>query len=114
MSGMSYTCPMHPEVKQEAPGRCPLCGMALVSETEESHEVKTDESYLPLGVIVGMILAVSWVTSFDKGGPAFIATFMAGFFLVFGNVPQGSAHNGNVDGRFRNGGLSAFADLVVE
>ncbi len=24
-----YTCPMHPEVKQQAPGNCPKCGMAL-------------------------------------------------------------------------------------
>src|SRR5688572_12822615 len=24
-----YTCPMHPEVKQDKPGSCPKCGMAL-------------------------------------------------------------------------------------
>ena len=24
-----YTCPMHPEVRQSAPGSCPICGMAL-------------------------------------------------------------------------------------
>lgn len=24
-----YTCPMHPEVRQENPGSCPKCGMAL-------------------------------------------------------------------------------------
>jgi P-type Cu+ transporter len=24
-----YTCPMHPEVRQESPGSCPKCGMAL-------------------------------------------------------------------------------------
>jgi Cu+-exporting ATPase len=24
-----YTCPMHPEIRQEGPGSCPLCGMAL-------------------------------------------------------------------------------------
>ncbi len=28
-----YTCPMHPEVKQDKPGTCPKCGMKLV-ETE--------------------------------------------------------------------------------
>jgi hypothetical protein len=27
-----YTCPMHPEVKQDAPGKCPKCGMNLVPE----------------------------------------------------------------------------------
>lgn len=25
----TYTCPMHPEVRQEKPGSCPKCGMAL-------------------------------------------------------------------------------------
>lgn len=27
-----YTCPMHPEVKQKGPGKCPKCGMALVAK----------------------------------------------------------------------------------
>ena len=27
----SYTCTMHPQVKQELPGTCPVCGMVLVS-----------------------------------------------------------------------------------
>ncbi|XVJ68037.1 MAG: copper-translocating P-type ATPase [Lacibacter sp.] len=25
-----YTCPMHPQVVQDAPGKCPLCGMTLI------------------------------------------------------------------------------------
>ncbi|HRG38101.1 MAG TPA: heavy metal-binding domain-containing protein, partial [Bacteroidia bacterium] len=25
-----YTCPMHPQIVQDAPGKCPLCGMTLV------------------------------------------------------------------------------------
>ncbi|MDP9172341.1 MAG: cadmium-translocating P-type ATPase [Planctomycetota bacterium] len=28
-AGATYTCPMHPEVVQNAPGDCPKCGMAL-------------------------------------------------------------------------------------
>jgi len=27
-----YTCPMHPEVKSNQPGKCPQCGMDLVPE----------------------------------------------------------------------------------
>ena len=27
--GMIYTCPMHPQIRQAAPGSCPICGMAL-------------------------------------------------------------------------------------
>jgi len=28
-AGTRYTCPMHPEIVQDGPGSCPLCGMAL-------------------------------------------------------------------------------------
>ncbi|MDD5242050.1 MAG: heavy metal translocating P-type ATPase [Sulfuricella sp.] len=28
-SGATYTCPMHPEIRQPSPGNCPKCGMAL-------------------------------------------------------------------------------------
>jgi len=28
-AGTKYTCPMHPEIVRDAPGSCPLCGMAL-------------------------------------------------------------------------------------
>ena len=27
--GQKYTCPMHPEIIRDAPGSCPICGMAL-------------------------------------------------------------------------------------
>jgi len=27
--GTRYTCPMHPEIEQDGPGTCPICGMAL-------------------------------------------------------------------------------------
>jgi|TARA_R110002074_G_scaffold168051_2_gene329387 Cu+-exporting ATPase len=29
VSGAKYTCPMHPEIVRDAPGDCPICGMAL-------------------------------------------------------------------------------------
>lgn len=28
-AGATYTCPHHPEVKQNKPGKCPKCGMKL-------------------------------------------------------------------------------------
>ncbi len=28
-SKITYTCPMHPEIVRDAPGACPICGMAL-------------------------------------------------------------------------------------
>jgi Cu+-exporting ATPase len=39
---VQYTCPMHPEIIRDAPGPCPICGMALepVMPTDEpSHEL---------------------------------------------------------------------------
>jgi len=38
-SATVYTCPMHPEVKQNGPGSCPKCGMNLVPQKgEETSE----------------------------------------------------------------------------
>jgi P-type Cu+ transporter len=31
-AGAIWTCPMHPEIRREAPGSCPICGMALEPE----------------------------------------------------------------------------------
>ncbi|MCO5054954.1 copper-translocating P-type ATPase [Thermomonas sp.] len=28
-AGTTYTCPMHPEIRQDHPGNCPICGMTL-------------------------------------------------------------------------------------
>jgi CopA family copper-resistance protein len=28
-----YTCPMHPQIKMDKPGNCPICGMTLVKKT---------------------------------------------------------------------------------
>jgi Cu+-exporting ATPase len=42
--GAIYTCPMHPEIRQEGPGSCPICGMALepmeiTGEAPPNHEL---------------------------------------------------------------------------
>ena len=43
--GVIYTCPMHPEIRQDHPGTCPKCGMALEPEMptlddEENPELR--------------------------------------------------------------------------
>ncbi|ERJ34019.1 Copper-translocating P-type ATPase [Burkholderia sp. AU4i] len=40
MNGKLYTCPMHPEIRQDRPGQCPKCGMTLelVLPTTEEGE----------------------------------------------------------------------------
>ena len=37
MQEMTYTCPMHPEIRQEKPGMCPECGMNLVPEKQKKE-----------------------------------------------------------------------------
>lgn len=37
-----WTCPMHPEIKQQGPGNCPKCGMALEPETLMPAEEKIE------------------------------------------------------------------------
>lgn len=43
IEGASYTCPMHPEVRQDKPGNCPICGMALEPETFSAEETVNPE-----------------------------------------------------------------------
>jgi len=42
---VDYTCPMHPEIVQQGPGACPICGMALepvIATGDEPNEELTD------------------------------------------------------------------------
>ncbi|NOQ81190.1 MAG: heavy metal translocating P-type ATPase, partial [Methylophaga sp.] len=42
-SNNGYTCPMHPEVRQQGPGSCPKCGMALEPTT---HSIISTTEYI--------------------------------------------------------------------
>src|SRR5690606_18934694 len=37
-AGTIWTCPMHPEIRRDAPGPCPICGMALEPLTPTAEE----------------------------------------------------------------------------
>lgn len=43
IAGAIYTCPMHPEVRQDHPGDCPKCGMALEPELPSLDEGESPE-----------------------------------------------------------------------
>ncbi len=38
-----YTCPMHEEIKQAQPGKCPICGMTLVKKATAEQYEKMEE-----------------------------------------------------------------------
>lgn len=54
-----YICPMHPEVRQETPGVCPLCGMALEADVI-THEAPENPEYMDMHrrFIVALILTL--------------------------------------------------------
>jgi len=65
--GAIWTCPMHPQIRQEGPGTCPICGMAL-----EPEEPSLDDGPNPelvdftrrlwvAGVLAVPLLAISMV-----------------------------------------------------
>lgn len=62
--GTIYTCPMHPEIRQNVPGNCPICGMTLEPampslEEEENPELADFRRRfwrtLPLTVVVTLM-----------------------------------------------------------
>ena len=66
-TGVIYTCPMHPEVRQNHPGNCPKCGMTLEAEMPTLEEGESAELIdfkrrfywtLPLTIIVTFLAMV--------------------------------------------------------
>ncbi len=41
---VKYTCPMHPEVIQDKPGKCPKCGMELVEKKGSANKHQAHDS----------------------------------------------------------------------
>ena len=68
-AGAEYTCPMHPEIVQDHPGSCPICGMAL-----EPRTVTVDDGPNPELIDMSRRLLVSVALS----GPLVIGA-MGGF-----------------------------------
>jgi Cu+-exporting ATPase len=62
--GTLYTCPMHPQIVQEGPGFCPICGMALEPMTvsaerpEPNPELLDFTARLKIGALFTILLLV--------------------------------------------------------
>jgi Cu+-exporting ATPase len=56
---VEYTCPMHPEIRQDGPGTCPICGMALepvivTADTGPSPELRDMTRRFWAGVVLSV------------------------------------------------------------
>jgi len=58
--GSQYTCPMHPEIVRDAPGACPICGMALepMSPLAAAEEENPELAYMTLRFWTALALTV--------------------------------------------------------
>lgn len=66
--GTIYTCPMHPEVRQQGPGSCPICGMALEPDVVSADSVPNPELVdMTRRFWIGLALSVP-VIALEMGG----------------------------------------------
>jgi Cu+-exporting ATPase len=68
IEGAIYTCPMHPEIRQQGPGACPICGMALEPETVTAEAAPNEELIdMTWRFWIGLVLSVP-VVALEMGG----------------------------------------------
>jgi Cu(I)/Ag(I) efflux system membrane fusion protein len=85
-----YTCPMHPQVLQDGPGKCPVCGMDLVPVSQSSSSdnmIMLSDSQIKLANIttqkvaikpVGQNVVVNGTLSADESRTETISSRAAG------------------------------------
>jgi Cu+-exporting ATPase len=70
-AGTIFTCPMHPEVRQQGPGSCPICGMALEPEMPTANGGPNPElADMTRRFWIGFVLTVP-VVALEMGGHLF-------------------------------------------
>ena len=67
-----YTCPMHPQILQDKPGNCPICGMTL-EPVVASDEVSPELANFTRRMSISTAAAVPLITSYFVTGQAGIA-----------------------------------------
>jgi P-type Cu+ transporter len=72
-SAAEYTCPMHPEIVQDHPGNCPICGMTLESKNVETKADDSEYKNMCLRFWLGLAFSIpvfllamgSMISTFD-------------------------------------------------
>jgi Cu+-exporting ATPase len=87
--GAIYTCPMHPEVRQEGPGSCPICGMALeplapMAEPQESPELADMTRRFWIALVPTVPLVILDMAGI---GPAWVQLLLAAPVVLWSGAP---------------------------
>lgn len=61
-----YTCPMHPQVRQDAPGNCPICGMTL-SRQSATAMTRADQVHVSAAMVQNLGIRTALVTRGTQG-----------------------------------------------
>jgi len=62
-AGTIWTCPMHPEIRRDAPGACPICGMALeplMPSADEGENAERKDMTRRFVVATALSLPLLW------------------------------------------------------
>ena len=77
----TYTCPMHPEVRRQGPGDCPICGMALEPAGVPAEEDEGIFWHVKIDGTTVMIRSLFFAFIYNSLGVPVAAGFL---FPVFG------------------------------
>jgi P-type Cu+ transporter len=79
-----YTCPMHPEIVQDHPGNCPICGMALEPKNVETKADDSEYKNMRLRFWLGLAFSIpvfllamgSMISTFDHFIPTNLSRWL--------------------------------------
>jgi Cu+-exporting ATPase len=96
-SGTVYTCPMHPQIRRDHPGACPICGMALEPEMPSLDDAENPELVdfrrrfwwtLPLTVVVAALAMLgSRLHLFDMGTQSWVELVLSAPVVLWAGWP---------------------------
>ena len=94
-AGTIYTCPMHPQIRQDHPGACPICGMALeplMPTEDESNPELVDFSRrfwwtLPLSLVVFALAMVGHRLPLDAGTRTWLELALSAPVVLWAGAP---------------------------
>jgi len=122
-----YTCPMHPQIVQDGPGKCPLCGMTLIplrkSGTNGGHETHTSgiadfkkRFYIVLVLTVPIMLLSEMIQHwlnihFSFAGSKYVLFFLSSVVFFYGGWPFLNGLVGEM--RAKNPGMMTLVGFAI-